>query len=198
MKYFAILLFAAFSFTFSHAQRFQGGPLLGISVAQIDGDNLSGYDKAGLVAGAFVRTDFIEGAGIQLEIKYIGKGASDPVTEFDPNYYKIRLDYIELPVLFYFNAWVEGLYVEGGLAPAYLMQAREDDGYGFLEPVEPYNTFDIAAAGGVRYELFEHFAVNARFSYSILPVLDHPGGQSWRFNYGLYNNVLSLAVYYTF
>jgi len=198
MKYFAALVFAIFSFSSIHAQRFQGGPLFGLSAAQIDGDNLSGYNKAGLVAGAFVRTNFMEGAGMQLEIKYIGKGASDPVTEFDPDYYKIRLDYIEIPVLFYFNPGVKGFYIEGGLAPAYLMQAREDDGYGFVEPFEPYNKLDIAAAGGVRYDIFEHFSVNARFSYSILPVLDHPGGQAWRFNYGLYNNVLNLAVYYTF
>ncbi len=198
IKYFATFVFAIVSFSFIHAQRFQGGLLFGLSAAQIDGDNLSGYNKAGLVAGAFVRTDFMEGAGMQLEIKYIGKGASDPVTEFDPDYSKIRLDYIEIPVLFYFNPGVKSFYIEGGLAPAYLMQARVDDGGGFINPEIPYHKLDIAAAGGVRYDIFEHFSVNARFSYSIIPLLDHPDVQPTWYNYGPYNNVLNLAVYYTF
>src|SRR5208337_1850837 len=89
----------------AHAQIFKGGVLLGFNGCQIDGDSQSGYDKFGIMGGAFIYTPLSSQFDLQLEIEYMGKGAqsvSTPDNEYQEEF-TISLNYIELPVLLRFN-----------------------------------------------------------------------------------------------
>ena len=55
-----ILLFCGFLSISIHAQNFGGGIILGLSTSQVGGDNLGGFNKAGLLVGAFVNNSISE------------------------------------------------------------------------------------------------------------------------------------------
>ena len=60
------------------AQNFGGGLILGLSTSQVGGDNLGGFNKAGLLVGAFVNIPISELLSFQMEMTYIQKGSNNP------------------------------------------------------------------------------------------------------------------------
>jgi hypothetical protein len=176
----------------SSAQRFKGGIVMGMNVSQIDGDRFPGYNKAGLVGGAFVYTDFKDKWGALMEIRYAAKGSAAP------KYYsyvrKFRLQYIEIPVLAQYEP-VKKLKLQFGLSFGFLFDAAQSDGYGYEKFEEIPSRGEIAACAGINYSVTKHFDVNARFSYSILPVFSNYTGSTWGTG-AWYNNVLTFALYY--
>ena len=75
MRTFIVTLSLVICFFISFGQNFQGGPILGFTATQVDGDTYSGYNKAGVIIGGFVNKKFSEKWSSQLEIKYIQKGS---------------------------------------------------------------------------------------------------------------------------
>ena len=116
-----------------------------------------------------------------------------------PFTFEYLTDKLEVPGLFRidFNNLVG---FEFGLGAAYLIEAKEDDdGGGWLdEPVPNFSKFDVTAHAGIDYFFNEHWFVNFRYSYSIIPIREHPGGQTWLLDRGQYNNVLHFTLYYQF
>jgi hypothetical protein len=174
------------------AQRFKGGIFLGMNVSQIDGDNYPGYNKAGLVGGAFVFTEFADKWGAQMEIRYAAKGSAAP------KYYnyikKFRLQYIEVPVLAHYEP-LNKLKLQMGLSFGYLFSAAQSDGYGYEKFEEIPSRGEIAACAGINYSFANRFDINARFAYSVLPVFSNYTGSTWGTG-AWYNNVLTFALYY--
>ena len=90
LKKFTILLFCGFLAISSNAQNFGGGIILGLSTSQVDGDNLGGFNKAGLLVGAFANTSISEFYAFQMEITYIQKGSNNPKMN-DSEHKKFRI-----------------------------------------------------------------------------------------------------------
>ncbi|MFP4622081.1 MAG: outer membrane beta-barrel protein [Bacteroidales bacterium] len=179
-------------------QRFQGGPMLGLAATQIDGDNLGGYNKAGIRGGAWVKTSVLENIIMQLELEYIQKGSKISQSEFKVNnrYYHARLNYIQAPVLAktLLMPWLTG---EAGIAGSYLITSLEDDdGGGFVEADPAFNLFELSGLVGLNYDLNEHLTINVRLNYSLFPVGPHPGGQKYRLDRGQFNNAMLFSLYY--
>jgi len=189
-----ILIVLIFLPVMATAQRFKGGIVLGMNVSQIDGDNFAGYNKAGLVGGAFVFTDFNEKWSALMEIRYAAKGSAAP------KYYsytkKFLLQYIEIPLLAQYEP-VNKLKLQFGVSFGYLFNASQNDGYGYEKFEEIPSRVEIAACVGITYSLTAHLDVNARFSYSMLPVFSDYTGSTWGTG-AWYNNVLTFAFYYRF
>lgn len=178
-------------------QAFEGGPLLGISLNQIDGDRYSGYDMPGVIVGAYTKTTFGDPVNYQIEIKYFSKGASSGLIKdiIEVQYYRMRLRYIQVPVTGQISL-NDRMLVEVGPSFGYLISAREDDGNGYVEPQKDFNTLEIAGMVGFNYMLGERIIANARFIYSLLPTREHPGNQTYYLDQGQYNNTISLSFYY--
>jgi len=89
------------------AQTFRGGLLVGINFSQIDGDNIYGYHKLGLLGGVTVRTSLRPRWDIALEMLYDQQGSS-VFTAFtnrdDPG--QIILDYVSFPLIFKYKDWL--------------------------------------------------------------------------------------------
>ena len=90
-----------------YCQEFEGGVILGLSTSQVSGDDLAGFNKAGLVFGGFTNRILSNRNSLQLEIVYIQKGSRNPdmINEESENYNKpyINLSYIEVPMLLKLN-----------------------------------------------------------------------------------------------
>jgi hypothetical protein len=197
MRKFLNTIILLFFFITAYSQDFQGGVLLGISGSQIDGDTYAGYNKAGLVAGAFVRRDFTKHWAWQMELKYIGKGASaknSKNTQFDP--YKVNLHYVELPVLFQYK-FNDKILAEFGPAYAYLFHSSNDlDGYGNIAPDPPFNKSDLSGIAGFTYNFGLKWAINLKYSYSLIPIRGTENLNEYLYNGSQYNHQICIVLNY--
>jgi hypothetical protein len=181
------------------SQDFEGGFFGGLTASQIDGDLFSGYNKAGITAGVYTTRKISSAINWKLEIRYIQKGSYQKYTETNPVMYKTSLHYVEFPLMlqYYYNRKV---YLEAGLIPEILLSSKEEDESGIV-PVDQsvaFHRFSMETAAGVGYFLTDKIAAGFRYSYSLLTAREHASGQTYLFNRGQYNNVLSFSVYYHF
>lgn len=180
-----------------NAQIFNAGIGGGLNISQVDGDGFSGYNKAGPAFGVFVNTWLNDSWKGQLEISYSSKGSRVKTTIENPRYYRIDLNYIEIPLIAGYLL-PAGILAEGGLSLGYLFHSKEEDELGSIPGTLPFRKIEFAALGGLGYLLTENITVNARVSYSIIPVRDHAGGGTYYFNRGQNNNVISFLLRYQF
>lgn len=174
---------------FTYSQRFEGGPLFGINVSQIDGDTWGGYNKAGLVGGAFVYTDFSNKWGAQMEIRYAEKGSAQ--SKRNPEHLKIRLRYIELPLLITYDL-NRNIDLQAGGVLGFLFSAQENQGYGY-EDFEQFDKYSVEACIGGSYKFSDNLSINVRMAYSVIPIYArYPGATG----FAMYNNVITFAFYY--
>jgi hypothetical protein len=194
MKKIIILIFL-FIPIILYSQRFNGGLILGFNASQIDGDDLAGYNKAGLMGGVFVFTDFNNKWRGQMEFKYSAKGSSTPKSSTDN--YKYRLQYFEIPLLAEY-AMFSKVHIQVGGSFGYLFNASINDGLGytrFESDVMPYKT-ELALCTGLNAMFFDQLYFNVRFSYSLLPVREKFPNATYTDNGTWYNNVVTFGIYY--
>ena len=190
--------------TITFSQTFSGGALLGMNASQVDGDNYAGYNKFGLMGGAFVYTSLSKKFDVQFEIKYMGKGANKKTTEQDPTRYTSNLNYIEIPVLVRLNTKIK-LGWEAGLGFGYLFSSSEKDENGPLQQATiNFKPFELSYLIGATYQFAPKFLINLRYSYSILSIAKKVADNSvsslpnyYKIGRGVYNNLFSIGLYYT-
>ncbi len=191
-----IFSLALFPNSKNFAQPFGGGIFAGGNFSQIQGDIFSGYNLPGFYGGGFVNLELQENLKVQFEISYIRKGAGNNFDETNTTYYKVKLDYIDVPILLEYNVYKK-FWVHAGLAYGLLFKQTEDlDGAGDLTPIPLFHNYDFSGLAGFDYYFFKKFAITSRFGYSILPIREHPGNQTYFLNRGQYNNCVSLSLRY--
>ena len=193
---FLLLVLVCFSFTL-HAQRFDAGILAGVSTTQVDGDNLAGFNKAGFKAGGFVSRKFGSKTALHFEIEFIQKGSRRPLND-NNEYYLMRLNYIDVPLLF--NYYVGKKWnLEGGIAFSVLLSSYEETETGEIMNAPEFNRMDYLLCVGGNYFFTEHLFFNIRYSYSITPIrYKRENYSSFYFIGGQYNEVLAFALAYKF
>jgi len=196
MKKFIYIVFFICVCTFLQAQKFVPTIKFGAVTSQVDGDKLEGYDKPGINTGIGVENHFHDYWLFRMELNYIQTGSRKLANPDIPNdrFYTLRLNYVEVPFLF--GVTIKKKYlIEAGLVFAYLFKAREDvDGSGFIEPEPPFKKYDFPIRTGVGYKITDKLILKFHYSYSTLPIRNHPGNQTWYFNRGQYNNYLILSL----
>jgi hypothetical protein len=185
--------------TYSQNKGFEGGIMFGAAASQVDGDMLEGYHKAGLQGGIFLTNKLSKKFGFSVEMKFIQKGSyvnrMDSLNPDNNRYYKLRLNYVEVPFLlnYYIN---KKFMVEAGAGFAYLVSGKEDkDATGMVLPEPPFKKFDLPFVFGVCYFPWEKFHIDFRYSYSMVAIRDHPAQQTFYFDRGQYNNLLSFGMF---
>jgi hypothetical protein len=192
------VLFISLSYN-SFSQRFKGGLLLGFNASQVDGDTYAGFDKFGIMGGAYVYTPISPLFDIQMEIKYMGKGARKRTSEVDLTQYQSNLNYIEIPVLLRLNT-KNKIGLEAGLGFGYLFSYSLENEYGVLPLSETpkFRSFELSYIVGIGYQFAPKFSVNLRYSYSVISIAKTPEVAYTYFRRsGLYNNLFSLGIYYS-
>lgn len=181
------------------SQRFNGGITGGLSMAQVDGDTWSGFNKFGLIAGGFVNTKFTSRLTGQFEVKYTQKGAKTELNPNKPNIKKTFYEYLEMPVTLGYSFKKDSFILEGGLLIAHLLKKpRASDSFGEWQVDKPYHKLDLGSIIGVSYKLNKHISLNLRYTYSIFRIrkLETPLTGWWWYYRGEFHNVLNISVFY--
>ncbi len=198
MKGIIFTLFAVLGISIiSFSQDFHGGVLFGVAGTEISGDRLSGPHKAGLYLGGFVNRNFGERSSLQMELDFIQKGSRKNPDSLSYDSYLLRLSYIEVPVHYRYE-FAERASFEVGLSLGVLVHSYEE-----VNTIEgkygpDFKPLDLSFNFGLFYALTKKMKINVRYSNSILAVRPHSNGQTYRWNRGQYNEVLSFILFYQF
>jgi hypothetical protein len=182
-----------------NGQGFKAGIVAGLSTTQISGDQLSGFNKAGIVAGGFVSTQLSPKFDMQMEILYIQKGSRKNANPDKEDYtsYLLRLNYFEVPLLVQWK-YSKRFIFEAGPSIGVLLSTYEEDEFGEFNTSFPFEKLELGVMGGLNVMLAKGFSFNTRFERSVVPVRDHVSGQTYRFNKGQYNSAIVFSFRYKF
>ncbi len=198
MKVLILIFFIVIS-TSTYAQRIGAAVIAGMTASQVSGDQLSGFDKAGLMGGLAAFTPLSARWIIQVELLYVQKGSSSDVDPdaIDLSVYKMKLNYAEVPVMV---EYVQNkLRFEAGAAVGFLLSSREEDENGELEFNRPFKKLDFSLNGGIGYQVINKLFLFTRLSNSIIPIRDFlPGYNPYFLNKGQYNTVIEFTLRYKF
>lgn len=180
-------------------QRFEGGVLAGFNGAQVEGDTYKGYNKPGILAGAWVQTDLAPAVFAGMELKFSQKGArsrQDPKQPVQEKYI-MRLNYVDLPAYIGFRTSYL-ISLVGGVSMGYLISSAEIDENGIFPPEDrkPFNDFDLQPFVGFQFDFLENLKLDLRISHSVLPVRGKPDNDLYYWRQNQFNNYLSMALYY--
>jgi len=149
---------------FVNAQEFKGVIIVGATAAQIDGDDLGGFDKAGFQIGGGVSFPLNEKLSIQPEILFSQKGSKARKNE---PFFNWQLNYIDIPFLLTYKI-NDNFDVHVGPGANYLLSARFDAGFGFTDQSEAFKTVDATINAGLEYHFSELWSANARITSSVV------------------------------
>ena len=192
--FFLFLIFISIS---GFSQNFNGGIVVGISTSQVSGDNLGGFNKAGIMTGVFTNFPINSVLNLQMEMCYIQKGSNNPKMN-ENGYQDISLSYIEVPILIKYQQ-SKTMFIECGIETAFLIKGNDNDLYGIIEPQiqsDEFSKIDLGLFLGMDYVLTDKIVLNSRISNSILPIREHADGATFLMNKGKYNSVLSFTLHY--
>ncbi|RLD80743.1 MAG: hypothetical protein DRJ15_06265 [Bacteroidetes bacterium] len=201
MKKAILSLFFVLFVMIGFAQKFNGGALIGLAATQVAGDKYSGFNKAGPIAGFFVNLEASPRSTFQMEMYYIQKGSRDNANAVEEDYdsYLLRLNYIELPLLYqYHTGWFA---VQAGPSVAFSMSGYEETNG------EEVGADDFAIATfqihfGVVFTLANNWKIDIRTNNSLTNLRNQTyTGHVRRIfpnNYGQFNDVLQITFAYQF
>lgn len=184
------------------SQQFEGGLMAGLVGSQVAGDRYSGYNKAGLMGGGYVSLKVAPKYDLKMELQYIQKGSRH---NFDPDVandidYKLRVDYVEMPLLAAYSVSGGVIRVETGLAMAVLVSHKEfQNDLDISKNLPAFKSTNLSFILGASYQLSDHFRVNVRTDNSLLPVRkDSFSGNVRRIfsDWGQYHDLLLFSLFY--
>lgn len=191
---------ATLSFLFgsqnSFAQEFRLGANLGASLTQVDGDNLSGYNKMGPHLGIFVERELKANFGFHFDFLFTIKGAKNYVdinNITDP--LKSAFYYAEVPLLLTYQ--VQKFKIEAGPSFGVLVWAYNKNNLGRQNTTDLYNRLEWAFHTGVSYTYNPSLAFYARYSYSLDCVDGGNCGKLFsnpKLRPGYFHNVISVGA----
>jgi len=193
-----LTLFFLFVSFFAGAQTFRAAPIVGFNMAQLDGDNLAGYHKMGFHGGAKVFARLNKNFSLGFEMLYSEKGSRrNRRIYFQGEDFEVKLTYVEIPLLIHYMDR-NGMAFGTGFSYNALL-----DTAGFTygpnnplnEPVE-FKPWDITWIADLLYLINDHYGINIRYSYSLLPIGSYEYSE---FRNGrVSNNLLTFRFLYLF
>jgi hypothetical protein len=181
----------------SGQERFRAGAMLGFNLAQLDGDNFSGFDKTGISGGLRVATVFNERLDFMVEMLYTQTGSKykddgrpqDFSSKVKPVH--IRLNYVEVPLLinyhfkqldrkFFRYEFFAGASI-GRLIGSKITEEPSISGRtaNYAEIAEDFNKNQLGIIFGIKYNLDENLGIAFRHTLAAnrLYEIEFPDGE---------------------
>tara|TARA_B110000196_G_C21051732_1_gene617748 strand:+ start:131 stop:724 length:594 start_codon:yes stop_codon:yes gene_type:complete len=176
------------------AQNFDAGFVGGLTMSQISGDGLAGFDKAGARIGAYISYPIPrKKMNFEVGMQYVQKGSRMPSGKSISNY-SMNLHYLEIPITVNY-AFKNGLIIESGLGSGILFSYSEEDAIGDLNGVSP-NIFGLDFICGIQYQLFKHVKFNLRYGNSLLAIRKEDVKNSLEKNKDWYSSMVTFSLMY--
>lgn len=205
----------------SQAQRILGAINAGINLSQVDGDEKYGFKKVGLNVGPSVIIPFgknkkwsvtmellFSQLGSNQKSEYSGDTIVDTAKGGYYDGYKLKLTYVQVPLLVHFT---DKRIISAGAGFLYgqLVDVKEWEDYNDARGLfrtetnlqGPYTLSDLQAIADVRIRLWKRLWMNVRYSYSMLPIrtrefVNPYTHDTWTRKQ--YNNVITMRLVYIF
>ncbi len=199
MKRIILSLLLIFFFLAGFSQRFNGGAVIGLATSQVAGDTYSGFNKVGPAAGFFVNFQPVDHSSIQLELSYIQKGSRKSANTVEEDYdsYLLRLNYIEMPLLYrYHIGWFA---LEAGPSLGFFMSALEENN-GEDVKADDFSAVTFQVNFGVVFTVAENwkFGLRTNNSFTNLRNQTYTGHVPRLWSHGQFNDVVLFTVGYQF
>lgn len=181
------------------AQFFKAKAIGCVNFAQVDGDQLAGYNKVGMNPAVGIYHDIDEHKSFGFEIAYAQKGSkrvNDPNAAVQPIFI-IKSSYIEFPMVYAYKLPAyPSLEIHGGASVGVNVSGTTDDG---IVRDADFNKVEASALLGVSYLFNEELAFRVRHSNSINRIGgNYPNARKWLFNRpGMFNRLYSVGFVYT-
>jgi len=205
-----LLIFSAFQVS---AQIIKGEAIAGFNLTQVDGDEVFGFHRIGANLGAGVMIPFGKKGkwDISLETIFTQKGSYQKPQYNDSlnngqvitGEYKLRLNYVEVPVLVMFTD-KELISFGVGVSWGRLFGVKEWEHGRLVDSTTlrngPYSKNDFCALADMRIKLWKALKINLRYQYSLAKIRTREF-QSMDPNVEpkireQYNNVITLRLIY--
>ncbi len=192
------------------AQRIHAYVTSGVSLSQIEGDELKGFRQAGFTGGvgALTALDKHYRWGLSIEALFSQRGAYN--RSADPYAANIALNYIDIPLLIHYQDPYGGMLVGVGLNYGRLVEQPHFQGeinkkY-FLPDTSDYafNLSDLAVVADARFTIWRGLQFNLRWQYSIIPIkrdwhfTEYEMGRWREWSNNCYNHSLSFRLIWQF
>ncbi|MBQ8703032.1 MAG: outer membrane beta-barrel protein [Bacteroidales bacterium] len=179
MKQLPILLLLCLASCSVQAQRIHAFVSSGVTLSQIEGDELKGFKHVGFTGGVGALTALSDDYrwGLSVEALFSQRGVYN--NSYDPqNYYNIdlTLNYVDIPVLLHFQDPYGGMLFGAGLSYGRLVQQPHGVikyNPSYFIPDTSDMTFlrhDLCAVADMRFTIWRGLQLNIRFQHSLLAV----------------------------
>lgn len=196
-SFLGLILLFAFSCS---GQNIKGALIVGLNATQVDGDECYGYHKFGLNVGPMAIIPINKVFSVSIETLYNQKGSYQRKQYNDSlsGEYKLKLNYLEVPVLFHYED--KGVVNFGtGFSWGRLVEFGEwEHGYkvNWGNSTGPYKRTDVDWIFDVQFRLSGNMKFDFRYAYSVAKLRTRTflTGEARK----QFNNVLSLRLVYVF
>jgi hypothetical protein len=204
-----------------YSQRILGAFSAGMNLSQVDGDEKYGFKKFGVNLGPSVIIPFGKNKkwSVTMELlfsqlgsnqreQYTNDTIADTTTSEYYDGYKLKLNYVQVPVMVHFKD--KNIIAAGvGLLYGQLVGASEWEDYNDARGLfrtetslrSPYTMSDLQVIADIRLRLYQRLWFNFRYSYSCFPIrtrtFENPVYHTTETRYQ-FNNVLTFRLTYIF
>lgn len=174
-----LLIFAILTANGINAQTFSAAIQAGLVASQIDGDQYAGYNKPGPFIGINGIARLKEKIYLETGLAYVFRGSQSEFIQ-DNSYpqFKIKLQYIDIPVTFHYKDWLEPEaefyrmdFYAGGYFGRLLSASAEYSGYD--DVTDLFNKNEIGIIIGGAYSFGPHGSVGAKWCRALNYVFEH-------------------------
>ena len=207
-KIFFLLIVLLFGFNVFevNAQIIKGEVILGMNLSQVDGDEVFGFKKVGLNAGAGVLVPIAKNWDVSFEAIFSQKGANQKPQNSDTienGAYRLNLNYAEVPVLVMYTD-KEFISAGAGFAWGRLVGVKEWEHGNSIETTTVnsgvYEKNDFSILGDLRIRIYKQLKFNLRYQYSLVKIRTREFGNAsigfWTRNQ--FNNLISFRLIWVF
>lgn len=160
----------------SHAQRIHAYVTSGVTLAQIEGDELKGFLHPGAVAGvgALAALDDRYRYGLSVEAIFNQRGTHS--SSSNPYRTHLTLNYVDSPLLFHYQDPYGGMLF--GLGAVYSRLVRQPHGKLQYHPAAfipdttdmTFLSNDLSLLADLRFTIWKGLQFNLRYQHSIIPI----------------------------
>lgn len=184
-KIIGAMILAAGIMTTASAQTTHFGLKAGANVARItEPDGADFASKVGVHFGGLAHIHVSQHFAVQPEIVYSMQG-----TEIDNSDYKLKLNYVNVPVLAQYM-FKEGFRLQTGPQIGFLTSAKTTVNGTTIDQKDNYKTVDVSWAFGAGYLFPQGFGIDARYNLGLTDIASTPVTYK--------NRVFQVGLFYQF